>query len=117
MKAMKIYDRVLYYGAVISEQKFCECFNEAVEALINSYGRDYVIGGSGHFDGIEKRTDTADVYDEYSGAIVDYILALLGQADRFNLYERKAADAYLAVWRLTSKGRAVKPSLRGENHV
>ncbi len=114
MKATKIYDRVLYYGAVLSEQKFCECFNEAVEGLINSFGKEYVIGETGHFDGIERRTDSVDVYDEYSGAIVDYILSMLGQSDRFSLYENKANSAYLAVWRKSSKGKVIKPSLRGE---
>ncbi len=117
IKLTKIYERIAFSGAVLSEQKFCEYFNQAVEFFMTRFGREYVVGESGSFDGAERRTDVVDVYDEYSSAICDYIVVLMGDASKLEGAVQKGQQAYLAVWRSKSKGKAVKPSLRGENHV
>lgn len=117
LKLNKIYERLAFSGITLSEQKFCEYFNQAVEFFITRFGRDYVLGESGNFDGAERRTDVVDVYEEYSSAICDYICMLTGDASKLEGAVQKGEQAYLAVWRSKSKGAVIKPSLRGENHV
>lgn len=117
LKLNKIYERLAFSGITLSEQKFCEYFNQAVEFFITRFGRDYVLGESGNFDGAERRTDVVDVRDEFSSAVSDYICMLSGDASKLEGAVQKGEQAYLAVWRSKSKGKAVKPSGRGEYYV
>ena len=117
MKVRKIYDRVVFFGSTVSEQKFIECFNEACEFLIAKFGEQYVVGENGSFSGAERISDNVDILEDYASALAEYVLVLLGDASKFELFNQKSNQAYLNVWRKCSKGKAVKPSLRGENHV
>lgn len=117
MKVRKIYDRVVFSGSTVSEQKFIECFNEACEFLIAKFGEQYVLGENGSFSGAERISDSVDVLEDYASALSDYVLVLLGDASKLEMFNIKANGAYLNTWRRCSKGKAVKPSLRGENHV
>ena len=117
LKLNKIYERLAFSGITLSEQKFCEYFNQAVEFFVTRFGREYVLGNGGSFEGAERRTDVVDVYDEFASAICDYIAVLSGDASKLEGAVQKGEQAYLAVWRGKSKGKVVKPSGRGEYHV
>lgn len=117
MKVRKVYDRVVFSGITVSEQTFCELFNETAEYLITTYGEQYVIGENGSFIGAERISDDVDIYDDYASCISDYIMALLGDSSKMELFRDKSNRAYINVWKRVSKGKSVKPSLRGEIHV
>jgi hypothetical protein len=114
MTARKIYERIAFDGIEMSEQKFCEYLTEAVRHTVSLYGEKYTIGNDGNVNDVTCFTDSIDLYDEYEPCLGDYIKYLLGNEKSFEAYILKSNNAFKNIWSKMSKGKAVRPHLRGE---
>lgn len=114
MTARKIYERIAFDGIEMSEQKFCEYLTEAVRHTVSLYGEKYTIGENGNVNDVTCFADSIDLHDEYEPSLGDYIKYLLGNEKAYEAYMLKSNSAYTNIWSKMSKGKAVRPHLRGE---
>lgn len=116
MTIKDLFERVLMQ-VEISEQKFCEFFNECVQILITQYGEKFVIGDGGSREGIKSVQDSSDLFEDYFVCVPNYIFYKLGSENDYQLFAFNGKNAYLNVWRNCSKGKSVKARLGGGRYV